>query len=101
MVSLSVHSRNVTQKANYYNKPVGLSVVSVDGDVITGNSLPRFGVLCVDTAVQGNPHDGFDPLYILSKGETVRLREQSHGSDRGWVMIAPAEWIKGNSLCGW
>jgi hypothetical protein len=79
----------------------GLFVITVEDDVITGNTLPRWGVLCQDANVQGNPHDGFAVLYTLPKGEKVRLREQSRGPDHSWVMIAPANWIKGNTLCGW
>jgi hypothetical protein len=78
----------------------GLSVVTVEGDTITGNTLPRYGILCEDADVQGNPYDGFKVYYTIPKGKTVRLREQG-GDNRSWVMIAPAYWIRGNTICGW
>lgn len=78
----------------------GASVVTVEDGVIMGNTLPRYGVLCEDAGVQGNPHDGFKVYYTIPKGETVRLREQSKPTGE-WVMIAPAEWIRLSSLCGW
>jgi len=79
----------------------GLSIITVEDDVIMGNTLAREGVICGDNVpVYGNPHDGFIPLYLLSTGTIVRLREQSHGADRSWVMIAPAQWIRLSDLCG-
>lgn len=78
----------------------GGSVVTVEGDVIMGNTLPRYGILCEDAEVQGSPHDGFKVHYIIPKGETVRLREQG-GDGRAWVMIAPAEWIRLSSVFPW
>jgi hypothetical protein len=74
------------------------SQVTVIDNVIMGNTLPRYGVLCEDTNVQGNPHDGFATLYTLQKGETVRLREPG-GDGHAWVMIAPAQWIRITALC--
>lgn len=76
-------------------------VVIIENDVIMGNTLPSYGTLCEDANVQGNPHDGFEVLYTLPAGETVRLREQSRGADRSWVMIKPAHWIKISNLCSW
>jgi len=78
----------------------GLSVVTVEGDVITGNNLPRYGVLCEDAEVQNAPYEGFEVIYTLPKGTTVRLREQSQGGTRSWVMIKPAEYIRLTALCG-
>lgn len=75
--------------------------VIVENDVIMGNTLPAYGTLCEDVGVQGNPHDGFEVLYTLPAGEVVRLREQSRGADRSWVMIKPAHWIKISALCSW
>jgi hypothetical protein len=75
------------------------SEVRVEDGVVMGNSLPRFGTACGDVAVRGTPSMEFDPLYVLADGSRVRLREQSHGADRSWVMIAPAEWIPIGALC--
>ena len=75
------------------------SVVVVEGGVVMGNTLPRYGVLCEAANVQGNPHDGCKVIYTLPKGERVRLREQG-GEGRAWVMIAPANWIRLTALCG-
>lgn len=87
-----------SQRQGSYEKPESLTVVTVENEIITGNTLPRFGVLCEDASVQGNPHDGFETLYILSKGTKVRLRDQG-GDGRSWVMIAPAHWIRMSALC--
>lgn len=64
-------------------------------------SLPRYGVLCQDTPVYGSPYEGMKVRYTLPEGEVVRLREQSHGTDRSWVMIKPANWIRISVLCDW
>ncbi len=77
----------------------GLSVVTMEGDVITGNTLPRYGELCEKTPVRGSPADDSAVLYTLPAGVVVRLREQSHGDDRSWVMIAPANWVRLSALC--
>ena len=77
----------------------GLSVVTMEGDVITGNTLPRYGELCEITPVRGSPADDSVVLYTLPAGVVVRLREQSHGDDRSWVMIAPANWVRLSALC--
>jgi len=87
--------------SNYPLHGDGLSVIAVEDDVIMGNTLPREGVICDDNVpVYGSPHDGLIPLYLLSTGTIVRLREQSHGADRSWVMIKPAQWIRLSDLCG-
>ncbi len=77
----------------------GLSVVTMEGDVIMGNTLPRYGELCEKTPVRGSPADDSAVLYTLPAGVVVRLREQSHGDDRSWVMIAPANWVRLSALC--
>lgn len=77
----------------------GLSVVTIENDVITGNALPRYGTLCEQAEVRSAPYSYGVVLYTLPKGEEVRLREQSHGDDRSWVMIKPARWIKLSALC--
>ena len=77
----------------------GLSVITMEGDVIMGNTLPRYGELCETTTVHGSPADDSKVLYSVVNGTTVRLREQSHGDDRSWVMIAPANWIRLSALC--
>jgi hypothetical protein len=77
----------------------GLSVIDVEDDVIMGNHLPRYGVLCQDTVVRGAPMESQDYEYILSKGTVVDLIEQSRGQDRSWVMIKSADWIQLNKLC--
>lgn len=81
------------------DSPRGLSVVTMEGDVITGNTLPRYGELCEKTPVRGSPAEDSAVLYTLPAGEVVRLREQSHGDDRSWVMIAPANWVRLSALC--
>jgi len=99
IVAIMTDGRSMQRKSNGYEKEQILSVVTVDNGIVMGNTLPRTGVLCEDAPVYGNPHDGFPVEYILSKGETVRLREQSHGADRSWVMIKPSYWIRLSALC--
>jgi len=83
----------------YPSHASSLSVITVDGDVIMGNTLPREGVICEVATVHGSPREDSQVIGLLSTGTTVRIREQSHGSDRSWVMIKPANWIRLDSLC--
>lgn len=76
-----------------------LSVITIEGGVIMGNELPRYGELCKTGYVRSSPHMDADVLYVLKIGTKVRLREQSHGADRSWAMIAPANWLPLSVLC--
>lgn len=70
----------------------------IEADVTSSPSLPRYGVLCEDTPVRGEP-EGAQILYVLSAGEIVPLREQPQFHHRDWVMIKAARWIPLESLC--
>lgn len=98
------NGRSAVLREQVEPEPVGIvtsspTVVLVEGDVIMGISLPRHGTLCSDVEVRGNPQEWSKPLYTLTEGEVVRLREQSYAGD--WVMIAPAEWIPLAAVCDW
>ncbi len=77
------------------------SVVLVEGDVIMGNVLPRYAVVCEETYVHGNPQGDY-PLYRIQTGSQVRLREM-YGpyNEPAWVMIKPAEWLPMSALCAY
>lgn len=74
------------------------AVVTYDGDVITGNTLPAWGVLCADTIARGSPHEAGQALYPIAKGQRVRLYDQSRPTGE-WVMIGSAAWIRIDTLC--
>ena len=103
VVSLVAVGRNLAEKsAGGYAKELDAgiqSVVSIENEVIVGNTLPRRGTVCSDTNVYGQPADSSAPLYTLKSGDAVQLREQSRGNGRSWVMIAPANWIRLIDLC--
>jgi hypothetical protein len=80
----------------------GGNVITLDGDILTGISLPPYGTLCVDTPVYGGPDASiYTPLYTLPAGEVVQLREQPEIEPRDWVMIAVARWIPLSAVCEW
>lgn len=83
----------------FITPPPPSSVVVVDGDVITGNHLPRYGTLCEDVTIHGSPRDESPVLYTLQSGTTVRIIEQSHNQKRDWVMIQTAEWVRLSAFC--
>jgi hypothetical protein len=76
------------------------AVITLDGDILTGISLPPYGTLCEDTPVYGGPDASiYKPLYTLPAGEVVRLREQPEIVNRDWVMIKVARWIPLSAVC--
>lgn len=78
----------------------GLSVITTEDGIVTGNTLARWGELCTVTPVYGGPDTTiYDPLYEIPDGTLVRLHELSRGEDRSWVMIEPARWIRISALC--
>ena len=98
VVSFAVIGRQTSEKsANGYDKIK--SVVTIENGVIMGNTLPMYGMVCANTKVYGQPAEDDNPLYEIKAGEVVRLREQSHGNGRKWVMIAPANYIRLTDLC--
>ena len=100
IVSFAVIGRGVAEKsADGYDRTNIQSVVTIENDVIMDNTLPRYGTVCADVKVYGQPAEDNDPLYEIKAGEVVRLREQSHGNGRKWVMIAPANYIRLTDLC--
>lgn len=72
-------------------------IVTVEDDVIMGNTLPYWGEICTDTKVYGDPYGLTEALYSVPSGEKVTLREL-YGA---WVMIAPANWIQLSAVCPW
>lgn len=58
--------------------------------------LPRYAIIGQDTDVRGNPRYTSRALYEIQRGKRVRL----HDSFMNWVMIAPAEWIPMEDICG-
>lgn len=74
------------------------TVITFEGDVLTGISLPPYGEICTETHVYNAP-EGTQILYSLSVGDIVQLREQPRFDHRDWVMIKPAEWIPLAVIC--
>jgi hypothetical protein len=73
-------------------------VIIVDGDVVTGNSLPDWGTVCIASEVRSGPEMLYPVIGSISAGETVRLHDQSR-PDGTWVSIAAAQWIPIKALC--
>ena len=71
--------------------------VVIEDDVLIGNTLPYWGMICTDANVYGDPYQLTEPLYIIKSGEVVTLRELY----KTWVMIAPAQWIQLSTVCPW
>jgi hypothetical protein len=75
-------------------------IITTDGEVLAGISLPPYGKLCQETPVRGGPDAAiYEPLYSLPTGSVVQLREQPRFDPRDWAMIAPAQWIPLSALC--
>jgi len=56
--------------------------------------LPVFVVIVEDAEVHGSPKVNSILLKTLKYGDHVRARDVGRGSGDGWIMIAPAEWVK-------
>ena len=73
--------------------------IVIENDVIYGNNLPRHATTGKATRVHSAPVDFAPILYVLPIGETVQPREISRGDNLSWIMIKPAQWVRGLDLC--
>ncbi len=73
--------------------------IVVENDVIYGNNLPSRATTCKETRVHSAPADFAPILYTLPVGKVVKPMEKSNGKNLGWIMIKPAEWVRGLDLC--
>ena len=73
--------------------------IVVVNDVIYGNNLPSHATTCKETRVHSAPGEIFPILYTLPIGEVVQPLEISRGKTLGWIMIEPAQWVRGLDLC--
>ena len=73
--------------------------IDIVGEVIYANNMPRYGTLCQNTEVHSAAMEESTVLYELQAGDVVRLRDKSRGHALGWIMIKPAQWIRGEALC--
>ena len=65
-----------------------------------GGQLPRYGMVNAFVEVRGGPRNEAEGLYTLTPGTRVQLRDSSR-PDGAWVMIAPAEWMPLEAVCGY
>ena len=75
------------------------NIITFDGEVITGNRLPKFGVLCETAHVHPAPTEDTAPLYDIPRGTRLRIIEQSRGGLRNYAMIKTGEWVILSSFC--
>ena len=95
LVLSSSKMNNVIRDATPLPDP---SIVIVN-DVIYGNNLPSHATTCKETPVHSAPGEIFPILYTLPIGEVVQPLEISRGENLGWIMIKPAQWVRGLDLC--
>lgn len=89
-------------KANDIVRDVTLSpdpAIVIENDVIYGNNLPNHATTCKETRVHSAPGEIFPILYTLPIGEVVQPLEKSGMNNLGWIMIKPAQWVRGLDLC--
>jgi hypothetical protein len=94
------YAQVVQQHSTVWNKPAPLSQVVIEQDVIIGNTLPRYGLVCIQTISYGDPHM-ITELQPIAAGTHVNLREMVLGDNGTWfIMIKAAVYIRMDSLCG-
>lgn len=74
----------------------------IEGEIIMGNSLPRFAKICIDAEVRSSARNEDDVMFIVPAGEIVNLRDKYLAPDGTWWMMIgtkPPKWINGNNLC--